>query len=152
MGQSTPALTSQEHHSDTLEQAFENFSDATNYLTEFYRGLERQVACLNAELASAKVENDKHNKESERLAQRLENLLEVLPGGVIVLDADGVITQANPAAKSLLGTPLEQQLWRDVVARDFAPRWDNGHDITLKDGRYVNLSPNLWLPSLVRLF
>ena len=140
MGQSTPALTTQEQHSDTLEQAFENFSDATNYLTEFYRGLERQVACLNAELASAKVENDKHNKESERLAKRLENLLEVLPGGVIVLDADGVITQANPAAKLLLGTPLEQQLWRDVVARDFAPRWDNGHDITLKDGRYVNLS------------
>ena len=140
MNQASSALATQKNHTDTLEEAFESFSEATNYLTEFYRGLESQVACLNAELASAKVENAKQSEESIRLANRLENLLKVLPAGVIVLDADGVITQANTAANALLGSPLEQQLWRDVVAREFAPRWDNGHDITLKDGRYVNLS------------
>ena len=38
----------------------------------------------------------------------LEELLEHLPAGVVVHDADGVILTANPAAERLLGRPLGQ--------------------------------------------
>ena len=135
-----PVVSEHEQHSDTLEEAFENFSEATSYLTEFYKGLEQQVAKLNAELTSAKLEKKQEYSEKEKLANRLANILHVLPAGVIVLDGDGVIQQVNPAATDLLGKPLEGELWRDVVERTFAPRWDDGHDITLKDGRYVNIA------------
>lgn len=128
------------NESESLEEAFQSFSQATNYLTEFYKGLEQQVAQLNAELASAKIEKDKQFDEKEKFANRLANLLHVLPAGVIVIDGNGFISQANPVAIDLLGSPLEGSLWRDVVERAFSPRWDDGHDITLKDGRYVNIS------------
>ena len=41
--------------------------------------------------------------EKERLANRLQSLLDLLPGGVIVIDGQGVVREANPAARSLLG-------------------------------------------------
>lgn len=58
--------------------------------------------------------------EKERLANRLQSLLDLLPGGVIVIDAHGVVREANPAALGLLGEPLVGMLWREVIARCFA--------------------------------
>ena len=60
--------------------------------------------------------------------------------GVVVLDNNGAITECNPAAENLLGTPLLSRQWRDVVENSFSPRWDDGHDMTLVDGRSVNIS------------
>jgi len=70
----------------------------------------------------------------------LQSLLDLLPGGVIVIDGQGVVREANPVAVELLGTPLEGQLWRDVIARSFAPRRDDGHEISLRDGRRVSIA------------
>jgi len=78
--------------------------------------------------------------EKERLANRLQNLLDLLPGGVIVIDEHGFVREANPAACELLGLPLEGELWRHVIARCFAPREDDGHEISLKDGRRLSIS------------
>ena len=30
--------------------------------------------------------------------------------------------------------------WIDIVAEAFLPRWDDGHDISLRDGRRVNIA------------
>ena len=78
--------------------------------------------------------------EKERLASRLGSLLEALPGGVVVLDAGGCIQEHNPAAAELLGPMESREPWIDVVMRAFAPKWDDGHDISLKDGRVVNIA------------
>lgn len=78
--------------------------------------------------------------ESERLLRRLTNLLHGLPGAVVMLDGEGRVQQCNPAAKELLGEPLCCELWRDVVGRAFSPRWDDGHDMSLVNGRIVNIS------------
>ena len=43
-------------------------------------------------------------------------------------------------ACSLLGRPLVGMLWREVIARNFAPRKDDGHEISLKDGRRVSIA------------
>ena len=75
-----------------------------------------------------------------RLADRLQNLLSLLPGGVIVIDEDGRVREANPAACDMLGLPLEGELWRHVITRCFAPREDDGHEISLKDGRRLSIA------------
>jgi two-component system sensor histidine kinase FlrB len=78
--------------------------------------------------------------EKERLANRLQSLLDLLPGGVIVIDDQGVVREANPVARNLLGQPLVGMLWRQVIARNFAPREDDGHEISLKDGRRLSIA------------
>ncbi|NDW20671.1 sensor histidine kinase [Alteromonas hispanica] len=73
-------------------------------------------------------------------ASRLEHLLQVMPAGVIVLDGKGIVRQANDQAKALLGEPLEEEVWRSIITRSFKPRADDGHEVSLADGRRVKLS------------
>lgn len=73
-------------------------------------------------------------------ADRLSHLLQVMPAGVIVLDGQGIVRQANSQATELLGEPLEGEIWRSVIARSFKPRADDGHEVSLIDGRRVKLS------------
>lgn len=75
-----------------------------------------------------------------RQASRLEHLLHVMPAGVIVIDGKGVVRQANDQAKALLGEPLEEEVWRSIITRSFKPRADDGHEVSLVDGRRVKLS------------
>ncbi len=124
----------------SIEEAFKTFNQASEHLSEFYRGLEQQVTQLSDQLQSEHRDKMREYHEKERLANRLSNILRVLPAGIIVLDGDGRITECNPVASDILGEPLMQQQWRDVVDRCFSPRWDDGHDITLANGRVVNIS------------
>ncbi|TRY30961.1 PAS domain-containing sensor histidine kinase [Aliiglaciecola sp. M165] len=73
-------------------------------------------------------------------ATRLEHLLQVMPAGVVVVSEKGVVKQANALAKSLLGEPLEGQAWRNIIKRSFKPQADDGHEVSLHDGRKVKLS------------
>jgi len=73
-------------------------------------------------------------------ANRLEHLLQVMPAGVVVIDGKGYVRQSNNLAKALLGEPLEGQLWRTIIARSFKPQADDGHEVSLYDGRKVKLS------------
>ncbi len=126
--------------SQSLKEAFATFNEFSNQLTESYRQLETRVANLNEELQAARDERIRELTEKERLANRLSLLLEVLPGGVIVLDGEGIIRENNPAAEALLGQPLLGIPWSEVIGRAFAPRCDDGHEVSLTDGRRVNIS------------
>ncbi|WP_020209462.1 sensor histidine kinase [Gilvimarinus chinensis] len=123
-----------------LSDAFALFTEVSDQLTHSYRQLEKQVADLNEELTQVTQQRLQELAEKERLAHRLESLLNVLPGGVVVLDNSGRIRECNPAAKDLLGEPLEGEVWRDVISRSFAPRGDDGHEISLRDGRRISLA------------
>jgi len=123
-----------------LEDAFLVFSQASEQLATSYKVLEQRVAHLNDELAVARSERLSQLAEKERLAKRLQSLLEALPAGVVVLDGTGRVEQCNPAALDLLGEPLLGEVWLDVIARAFAPRSDDGHEISLRDGRLVSIS------------
>jgi two-component system sensor histidine kinase FlrB len=102
--------------------------------------LEARVTELKGELAVVSAQRMQELAEKERLANRLQNLLDLLPGGVIVIDAQGIVREANPAACELLGLPLEGELWRHVIARCFAPREDDGHEVSLKNGRRLSIA------------
>lgn len=123
-----------------LEQAFALFNQMSSQLTDSYSMLEARVTELKGELAVVSAQRMQELAEKERLANRLQNLLDLLPGGVIVIDAQGIVREANPAASELLGLPLEGELWRHVIARCFAPREDDGHEISLKDGRRLSIA------------
>jgi len=123
-----------------LEEALSLFNQMTSQLSESYGLLETRVNELKGELAFVSAQRMQELAEKERLANRLLSLLDLLPGGVIVIDGQGVVREANPAACLLLGKPLEGMLWRDVIARCFAPREDDGHEISLKDGRRLSIA------------
>lgn len=72
------------------------------------------------------------------------SLLDVLPAGVVVVDACGRVTDFNPAAEALLGTPLAGAIWSEVVGRVLPARAGAGlHEETdgvrLANGRMVNV-------------
>ncbi|MFJ3484468.1 sensor histidine kinase [Pseudomonas sp. NPDC090202] len=134
--QSSPELESRQG----LEQAFALFNQMSAQLTDSYSLLEARVTELKGELAVVSAQRMQELAEKERLANRLQNLLDLLPGGVIVIDGTGVVREANPAAIDLLGEPLIGMLWRHVITRCFAPREDDGHEISLKDGRRLSIS------------
>jgi len=123
-----------------LEQAFSLFNQMSTQLTDSYSLLEARVTELKGELAVVGAQRMAELAEKERLANRLQNLLDLLPGGVIVIDSHGIVSEANPAARELLGLPLVGELWRQVITRCFAPREDDGHEISLKDGRRLSIS------------
>ena len=122
-----------------LDRAFRLFSEVSEHLSASYQALENRVSQLNRELAAARDERLRHLAEKERLANRLARLLSALPGGVVVLDGAGWVRNANPAAIRLLGEPLVGQPWRTVIERAFRPQPEDGHDVSLRDGRLVSI-------------
>ena len=123
-----------------LEQSLELIARVSGRLGESQQLLQARVAELKGQLAETSAKGLQAFDEKERLASRLQSLLDLLPGGVIVIDGQGVVREANPVALELLGMPLEGTLWREVIARSFAPRRDDGHEISMKDGRRVSIA------------
>ena len=117
--------------------AFDSTTHSTDYTTSAYALDSVEAAMPRAEGCSSSYDDI----DSLRLqASRLEHLLQVMPAGVIVLDGKGVVRQANEQAKALLGEPLEEEVWRRIITRSFKPRADDGHEVSLVDGRRVKLS------------
>jgi len=135
-----PAAPIEQASRANLEQAFALFNQMSTQLSSSYSMLEARVSELKGQLALVSAQRMQELAEKERLAQRLQSLLDLLPGGVIVIDGQGVVREANPVARSLLGKPLVGMLWREVIARNFAPREDDGHEISLKDGRRLSIA------------
>jgi two-component system sensor histidine kinase FlrB len=125
-----------------LQEAFSAFNQMSSQLEGSYRALEARLARLTAELAQARAERELQARQAAELAQRLGTLLATLPGGVVVLDTSGRIQESNPAARVLLGDPLEGQAWHRVVARVFQEQRQPNGDLLTRDGRRVALKSN----------
>jgi two-component system sensor histidine kinase FlrB len=124
---------------EELMSAFEVFNNVSAQLAETYQDMEQRVGSLNQELHQVAEQRLQELKEKEQVTNRLESLLHLLPAGVVVLDSRGVVTECNPAAEDFLGEPLFGEVWRDVIRRSFAPQFDDGHEISLKDGRRISM-------------
>ncbi len=85
---------------EQLEKVFETFNRVSEELDTSYRVLQVRVGTLTQELAEARSQRLQELAEKERLANRLALLMSELPGGVLVVDDGGVITQANAAAET----------------------------------------------------
>lgn len=123
----------------TLEIAFKAFNDLSGELNQRWQALDDQVRHLTVELEAANAQRLKELADKERIARRLQKLLQLLPGGVVVLNEKGKVAECNAAAEELLGSPLENQSWLSIIRERFAPRKDDGHEISLVNGKRVSL-------------
>ena len=118
---SSPYEINETHSSsDTAKQADQEQAQSEQFLS-------------NDELTSDQID------EMRQQNVELSHLVDVLPNGIIVLDNKGMVRQANKQAIQLLGEPLEGEKWRTVIARSFKPRQDDGHEVSLHNGRRVKL-------------
>ncbi|MDX1757586.1 MAG: ATP-binding protein [Marinobacter sp.] len=133
------ALFPQQDEDPAVGTALELFNQMSRQITDSYRTLESRVNQLSGELSAECQQRQRELEEKEQLADRLSTLLSALPAGVVVLDSQGVVSQSNPAAVGLLGEPLEGERWVNIIHRCFAPRLDDGHEVSLRDGRRVSI-------------
>jgi len=70
---------------------------------------------------------------------QLNQVIDVMPTGMIMLDGNGVVIKINDVARQLLEEPILGQPWFDVIKRSFKPRADDWHEVSLNDGRRVKL-------------
>ena len=117
-----------------LEQ--DNLSEAESALRQGYRELSGHVAKLSSELEAARLVRRKENRERENLLNRFATMLDALPGGVIILDSNDSITEANPQARALLGEPLQGQSWATIEQRG---RFNSQGSFEIR-GRRLNIS------------
>lgn len=68
------------------------------------------------------------------------DILSSLPNALVILNADGRIVWLNPSAEAMLGYGLIGALWLDVIQKAFVPRADDGHEVSLADGRRVHVA------------
>lgn len=119
------------HAMQSCDQMFEQLSESYNNLEESFHTLSKS---LSHSPSGAIFQPDLYQ------ADRLSAILHALPSGVVILDGRGQIVQCNPAAEDMLGIPLLGLRWTKIIERAFSPKADDGHDISLKDGRIVNIS------------
>ena len=123
-----------------LEQAFNSFNEISSRLAESYQLLQSQVCDLQKELIVSHEEKNAVSRAKQKISHRMERLLELLPGGLVVLDSSGCVEQCNPAAMSLLGESLPGSRWAKVISENFSPKDDDGHEISLIDGRRLSIA------------
>ncbi|MCF6257923.1 MAG: ATP-binding protein [Gammaproteobacteria bacterium] len=118
-----------------LEKSFKVFNRVSSQLETSYHQLEDRVSQLQGELAghvsAQTVTAD---------ASLLRAILTALPAGVVVVDGSGQISEFNPGATAMLGELQHGEMWANVIARVFSPRSDDGHEISLRDGRRVSIA------------
>ncbi|TAL63434.1 MAG: PAS domain-containing protein [Legionella sp.] len=68
------------------------------------------------------------------------DILSSLPTALVILNAQGRIVWLNPSAEEMLGYGLLDSLWLDVIQKAFVPRDDDGHEVSLADGRRVHVA------------
>ena len=128
MSESLQGKTPKEEY-EILSQAFQAFNEATQQLQGSYDNLKERVKTLDLELAKKNEELEKNLTEKEEVKNYLNNILESLTTGVIVLDKQGNITKFNKTAgwitglapESCLGKPLpdlfHDDLFENMVSR-----------------------------------
>ncbi len=121
-----PDLKAQE-----LQRAFDVFNQVSLELTQAYEGLQARVESLTGELAVANGELLRQYQEKEALSERLSLLLNALPAGVVVLDGNALVSEANPVARQMFGDAIVGGNWRalaqaQLAATDAPDEWQLG--------------------------
>ncbi|WP_263768689.1 sensor histidine kinase [Propionivibrio soli] len=173
MGEAEPAPAT-EAKAQELQRAFDVFNQVSLELTQAYEALQARVESLTAELAVANGELRRQYQEKEALSERLSLLLNALPAGVVVVDSSSRISEANPAARQMLGESIVGGDWKTAAqnrlqATDSPGEWQLGarrfsiaetaldsaggrllliHDITIAHELKANLERNQRLAAM----
>ncbi len=125
---------------EQLQNAFEIFNQQSGLLEESYRDLQDTVESLTRQLKREQSARLTELVKKERLGRRLSELLETLPGAIVVIDGSGIIRQQNSQASALLNQPLIGCSWAAIVRREVREGGSEDGNIQLCDGRWLSLS------------
>lgn len=127
-------------HDSALLGHIADINDLSHQLNRSHQELESRIVQLQVQLAQSNQQRMQEFDAREKLADRLELILGVMPVAVILLDGRGVVSQANAMAVELLGCELRGLRWLDVIRDCFAPTPADGHEVLLRNGRLVSLA------------
>ena len=127
-------------NAEELQSAFEIFNRQSGMLEQSYRRLQQKVETLTHQLKFAQSERLAELVQKERLSQYLTQLLDAMPGAVIVINDVGVILESNSHATTLLNQPLIGCSWSAIVRREVRKGGSEDGNIQLQDGRWLSLS------------
>ena len=134
---SNPELSNEQQD---LTNAFQAFNQLSAQLADSYQALEQRVAGLSEELAASQTQRMLELQEKEKLALRLQSLINALPAAVIVLDGEGVIQEYNLVAAELLGHHLQLKTWNEVRDAVFDAQKSTANEIALKNDKWIVMS------------
>ena len=86
-----------------LADAFSEFISASSQLEASYRELQNEVAQLSGELADRNAALTRSLAENDRMRATLQQMIDSMPCGVLVVDAAETIVMINPECRRLLG-------------------------------------------------
>lgn len=135
---SEPPITPPDHKAQELQKAFDVFNQVSQELTQAYEALQARVTSLTGELAVANGELRRQYREKEALSERLSVLLDALPAGVMVLNAKGEVTEANPVARDMFGANALGQPWEALTENRLAAS-ESPHEWLL-GGRRISIA------------
>ncbi len=118
-----------EQEIQVLHKAFESFNEASQQLQGSYDKLQERINELDSQLADKNLELERNLKEKDKVKNNLNNILENLHNGVVVIDSDEKITAFNQAAGAImnkspgkcLGKKLKDVFSPDFIESTFAP-------------------------------
>lgn len=115
---------------------------ATSAVSNINNTFEQSTFSFYTGEPSAHVELHSQTDEISQLKEQINQLnqvIDVMPTGMIILDGNGIVVKINDVAKQLLDEPILGQAWFNVIKRSFKPRADDWHEVSLNDGRRVKL-------------
>lgn len=87
---------------DMLADAFSEFISASGRLETSYRDLQAEVARLDLKVAERNAALMKSLSENERMRTALQQIIDSMPCGVLVLNTAGALIMINPESRRLL--------------------------------------------------
>lgn len=92
-----------ENQLDNFTDSYILFQETTRKYREAYEQLEAQFESLTEKLEETNIDLQKRVEERDRITNYLNNILDSMSGGVLVVDLNGEITHFNQEAEEITG-------------------------------------------------
>ena len=96
------AGAAEELSATSLAEAFGRFIHSSSRLEEVYRQLREQISVLTQELAQRNAELKASLAANEGMRVALQEIVDTMPCGVLVVRADGTVATVNPECRRML--------------------------------------------------
>ncbi len=126
----------------SLARAFASFTEAAVSLERSYVQLQGEVVRLRHELEDTNRDLASSLEDNHRIRQHLDRILQGLPCGVLVAEADGRISLSNPETRRLLGDTGSALLpaWiRDLLDRAPGDRSELEHRCGNPEAEWITI-------------
>ncbi len=103
---------------DSFTDSYILFQETTRKYREAYEQLEAQFESLTVKLEETNIDLQKRVEERDRVTNYLNNILDSMSGGVLVVDLNGEIAHFNQEAEEITGYSQDQVLgypYADII-------------------------------------